>query len=430
MLLNSVQGEMALRVLVIGSGAREHALVWALARSGERPELFATPGNPGIWELARPLEIPPQEHRELARFCRLERIRLVVVGPEQPLSEGIADVLRDAGSAVFGPSKAAAQLEASKAFAKGFMERYGIPTARYRVFTRRDAEAARRYVGAHPLPVVLKASGLAAGKGVTVATTRQEALESLEALLEGAFGEAAETFVVEEFLAGEELSVLALCDGERFCLLPPARDYKRALEGDRGKNTGGMGAYAPVPIPEQLRQRIQQRIIAPALQGMAREGTPFVGCLYAGLMLVGEEPYVLEFNVRFGDPEAQVVLPSVEVDWLELLGSAAEGRLRAGELQATRSACCVVLASQGYPDAPQTGARISGVDAAAAMPDVLVFHAGTRFENGALWSAGGRVLSVVGLGQTLQQARQRAYEAVERIAFEGMMYRRDIAAQR
>ncbi len=420
---------MALRVLVIGSGAREHALVWALARSDERPELFATPGNPGIWELARPLEIPPQERRELARFCRLERIRLVVVGPEQPLSEGIADVLREAGSAVFGPSKAAAQLEASKAFAKGFMERYGIPTARYRVFTRRDAEAARRYVEAHPLPVVLKASGLAAGKGVTVATTRQEALESLEALLEGAFGEAAETFVVEEFLAGEELSVLALCDGERFCVLPPARDYKRALEGDQGKNTGGMGAYAPVPIPVHLRQKIQQRIIAPTVQGMAREGTPFVGCLYAGLMLVDGEPYVLEFNVRFGDPEAQVVLPSTQVDWLELLGSAAEGRLRAGELQATRSACCVVLASQGYPDAPQTGARISGVETAAAMPEVLVFHAGTRFENGALWSAGGRVLSVVGLGQTLPQARQRAYDAVECITFEGKMYRRDIAAQ-
>jgi phosphoribosylamine--glycine ligase len=418
-----------MRVLVIGSGGREHALTWALRHSAERPELFVLPGNPGMWELAQPVEIPLQEFREIARFCVLERVKLVVVGPEQPLSEGIADVLRDSGIAVFGPSAAAAQLEASKAYAKAFMERYGIPTAPYRVFSTRQRTEALRYVEAHPLPVVLKASGLAAGKGVTIASTREEALQTLEALFEGAFGEAGMTVVVEDYLEGEELSVLAICDGSDYLVLAPARDYKRAGEGDRGKNTGGMGSYAPVPwVSAELMEQIERRILRPTLEGMRREGTPFVGCLYAGLMIVKGEPFVLEFNVRFGDPEAQVVLPVAEADWMTLLGSAAVGRLARGALRqrARQYACCVVLTSAGYPEQYRTGFRITGLEEAQKQ-GVLLFHAGTRWEDGALWTAGGRVLNVVALAPSLEEARQRCYAAVECIQFEGKTYRRDIA---
>jgi phosphoribosylamine--glycine ligase len=383
-----------------------------------------------MWELAQPVEIPPTEHREIARFCVLERVRLVVVGPEQPLSEGIADRLREQGVPVFGPSQAAAQLESSKAFAKDFMRRHGIPTAGYRVFQSSEREAARQYVAAHRLPVVLKASGLAAGKGVTVAQTHEEALQVLEALFEGALGEAGTTVVVEEYLAGEELSVLAVCDGSEYVLLAPARDYKRALEGDRGKNTGGMGAYAPVPwVTPALLRHIEERIIRPVLRGLREAGTPFVGCLYAGLMVVDGQPYVLEFNVRFGDPEAQVVLPVADADWLGLLGSAAIGRLASGALRkaAMQYACCVVLTSAGYPEAYRTGFRITGIEEARQL-GVLVFHAGTRWENGALWTAGGRVLNVVATAPTLEEARQRCYMAAELIQFEGKTYRRDIAA--
>lgn len=419
-----------MRVLVLGSGGREHALTWALAQSPERPELFVLPGNPGMWELAQPVDISLSEHRELARFCVLERIRLVVVGPEQPLSQGIADVLREAGVVVFGPSRAAAQLEASKAFAKEFMSRSGIPTARYRVFTVEEQHGALRYLEEHPLPVVLKASGLAAGKGVTVAQTREEAFQALTALFEGAFGEAGSVVVIEEYLAGEELSVLAICDGSRYVLLAPARDYKRALEGDRGKNTGGMGAYAPVPwATAALLERIEQRIIRPTLRGMHAAGTPFVGCLYVGLMVVRGEPYVLEFNVRFGDPEAQVVLPVADADWLVLLGTAASGRLAQSALRqsARQSACCVVLASAGYPETYRTGFVITGVEAAREQ-GVLIFHAGTAWEDGVLRTAGGRVLNLVGVAPTLAEARRRCYAAAERIHFEGKTYRRDIAA--
>lgn len=419
-----------MRVLVIGSGGREHALTWALVHSPERPRLFAAPGNPGIWEIAEPVDIPVAEHREIARFCVAERIRLVVVGPEDPLSRGIADVLRESGIAVFGPSREAAQLEASKAFAKRFMEEHGIPTARYRVFSVREREAALRCVESHPLPLVIKASGLAAGKGVTVAQRREEALGALERLFGGALGQAGETVVVEEYLAGEELSVLAICDGSEYVLTAPACDYKRALEGDRGKNTGGMGAYAPVPwVGPSVLERIQARILRPTLRALQQLGTPFVGCLYAGLMLVGDEPYVLEFNVRFGDPEAQVVLPIAEADWLTLLGSAAVGKLARGALRtaARQHGCCVVLASAGYPDAYRTGFQITGLEAAAEH-GVLLFHAGTRWENGALWTAGGRVLHVVAVAPTLEEARQRCYAAAECIQFEGKTYRRDIAA--
>lgn len=418
-----------MRVLIIGSGGREHALAWALIRSPERPRLFVAPGNPGIWEIAEPVDIPVADQREIVRFCTAERIRLVVVGPEEPLSQGIADVLRDNGIAVFGPSRKAAQLEASKAFAKRFMEDNGIPTAQYRVFSAAEREAALRYVENHPLPLVIKASGLAAGKGVTVAQTREEALAALEGLFGGVLGQAGETVVVEEYLAGEELSILALCDGAEYVVLAPARDYKRALEGDRGKNTGGMGAYAPVPwVGPSLLERIHHRILQPTIQALQRYGTPFVGCLYAGLMIVGDEPYVLEFNVRFGDPEAQVVLPIAEADWLTLLGSAAVGRLARSALRAPsrQHACCVVLASAGYPEAYRTGFRITGVEE-AMQHGVLLFHAGTRWENGALWTAGGRVLHVVAVAPTLEEARQRCYAAAECIQFEGKTYRRDIA---
>lgn len=418
-----------MRVLVLGSGGREHALTWAFVHSPERPHVFVLPGNPGMWEIADPVEIPISEHREIARFCVAERIRLVVVGPEEPLSRGIGDVLREHGVLVFGPSREAAQLEASKAFAKRFMEEHGIPTARYRVFSVEEQDKAWQYVETHPLPVVLKASGLAAGKGVTVAQSREEAFAALQALFQGAFGEAGQTVVIEEFLTGEEVSILAICDGSDYVVLAPARDYKRALEGERGKNTGGMGAYAPVPwVTPSLLQRIQTRILHPTLRALADRRMPFVGCLYVGLMIVNGEPFVLEFNVRFGDPEAQVVIPVAEADWLALLGSAAMGKLARGALRTVSQgyACCVVLASDGYPGAYRTGFRITGIEQ-AVQQGVLVFHAGTRWEDGALWTAGGRVLNVVAVAPTLEEARQRCYAAAESIQFEGKMYRRDIA---
>jgi phosphoribosylamine---glycine ligase len=397
----------------VGGGGREHALVRALNRSPQRPEVLCSPGNPGIARDAR-----------LVRIVEPAAVDLVVVGPEAPLVDGLADACAKVGSPCFGPTAAAARLEGSKAFAKEVMAAAGVPTARHAVVrTVEDGLAA-----IEGYPAVLKADGLAAGKGVVIAQDEAEAREALEAMLvERRFGD--HPVVVEEFLEGPELSLLALCDGETALPLAPARDFKRIGEGDTGPNTGGMGSYSPVPeVDDALVERIRAEVHQPVVDELARRGTPFHGVLYAGLMLCADGPRVLEFNVRFGDPEAQAVLPRLRADVLDLLERATRpGGLAGAALDwDERAAVTVVLASRGYPSAPETGDPITGLD--RVPEDVEVTHAGTAERDGALVTAGGRVLAVTALGDGTQAARERAYAAADVIAFEGRQYRRDIAA--
>jgi len=398
-----------MNVLVVGSGGREHALAWALSRDPAVGEVRATPGNPGIATLARCHPVRPEDGDGLLALCREHEIDLVVVGPEAPLVAGLGDTLRRGGVAVFGPSAAAAQIEGSKGFAKDVLLAAGVPTA-----ARLDGPNA---------PCVVKADGLAAGKGVFVCRTQAEADEAWARA--GALGD---DVVVEELLEGEELSVFALADGARAVPLPAARDAKRLLDGDEGPNTGGMGAFAPVPGVETGEVAgLVERIHEPVLAELARRGTPFVGLLYAGLMLTESGPRVLEFNCRFGDPETQAILPLVAGDFAEPLARAARGDLGSTAVETTGdTAVTVVLASPGYPDAPQTGTRIVGL-AQAEDSGALVFHAGTALLDGELVSAGGRVLSVTALGDDPDEARARAYAAVEAIDFPGSHFRRDIA---
>lgn len=421
-----------MRTLVIGAGGREHAIVRALTVSDSRPEVWAFPGNPGIFEYARktPL-VDPFDGAAIADFCHECSIDLVVIGPEAPLAAGIADVLRLKEIPVFGPSQAAARLESSKWYAKRFMQRYGIPTARWASFTADDADQAREYIEQHPLPIVLKADGLAAGKGVVVAASHQEALGAIERLFGGAYGQAGNRVVIEEFLPGEEASVFAICDGNDYVLLAPAQDHKRLYDGDRGPNTGGMGAYAPAPIlrPELL-QTVEKQIVVPTLQGMISENAPFVGCLYVGLMLTDGTPSVVEYNVRFGDPETQSVLEVFRGDFARLLYSAARGRMERSAIQTVAEgySCTVVLASKGYPGMVQTGFPISGID--QAQQHARIYHAGTALdEHGRLITAGGRVLNVTSHAKTLAGAIEQCYRAIAAIRFEGMFYRTDIGAR-
>ncbi len=415
-----------MRVLVVGGGGREHALCHALARSPRLTELLCAPGNAGTAGLAENVPVAATDRRGLIQLCADRAVDLVVVGPEAPLVEGLADELRAEGVATVGPSAAAARLEGSKAFANAFMARHGIPTAASRTFTEfAEAEA---HVVAGSFPLVLKADGLAAGKGVVIAETAAEARAALrEMMQEGAFGRAGRTVVVEEFMAGEEASVFALSDGRDFVLLPPAQDHKRLGEGDVGPNTGGMGAYAPAPAvtPAVLRE-VEDAVVRPALRGMASEGMPYKGVLYVGLMLTAAGPRVVEFNCRFGDPEAQVLLPLLDTDALELFEALAHERLGATEVRHREgAAACVVLASEGYPGSYPKGRPIQGLD--AVPDDAPVFHAGTaRNDADEVVTAGGRVLGVTGLGSDLQAALDRAYAAADAIRFEGMQLRRDI----
>jgi phosphoribosylamine--glycine ligase len=415
-----------MKLLVIGAGGREHALAWKLAQSPRVQKVFVAPGNGGTATEAGVENVPLSGTAQLIDFCRREHIYLTVVGPEAPLAEGIVDAFRDAGLKIFGPLRAAAQLESSKDFAKRFMVRHGLPTARHRSFE--DAAQAKAYVAEQGAPIVIKADGLAAGKGVVVAATRDEANAAIDAMLsERRFGAAGARVVIEEFLAGEEASFIVMCDGTHVLPLATSQDHKRLRDGDTGPNTGGMGAYSPAPIvTPKIHARVMREIILPAVQGMILDGHPYVGFLYAGLMIdAAGNPKTLEFNCRLGDPETQPILLRLKSDLLELIERALEGRLEAAEAEwDRRCALGVVLAAANYPDEPRKGDRIEGLPLPAA--DCRVFHAGTRLEGGALLTNGGRVLCVTALGDSLRMARSRAYEAIERVRFDGMQYRKDI----
>jgi len=420
-----------MRVLVVGSGAREHALCWSLAASPLVKTVRCAPGNAGIARDAELVPIAAEAIDELVGYARAERVDLVVVGPERPLVLGLVDRLAEAGVRAVGPSAAAARLEGSKAFAKALCARHGIPTAAFRVFEAGEQAAARAFIEEHGAPVVVKADGLAAGKGVTVAATVEEAVAAVEAAFGGAFGEAGARVVIEEFLEGEEASLFALCDGRDALLLGTAQDHKRAFDGDRGPNTGGMGACSPAPpLTPAMVERVMAEIVRPTLAAMAAEGTPFRGILFAGLMIGVDGPKLVEFNVRMGDPECQVVLPRLMTDLGQLLLGAADGML--GRMSARlypTHALGVVLATRGYPGPVQRGSELRGLEAAEATEGVLLFHAATRREDGRWLADGGRVLTVVGTGTSLAKARQRAYAAVDRIDWPEGYCRRDIGAR-
>ncbi len=417
-----------MRFLVVGGGGREHALAWRIAHSPGVEEVCCAPGNPGIAQVARCLAVSVDDTAGLVEVARDRRVDLVVVGPEAPLCAGLADVLRANGIAVFGPGQAAARLEGSKSFAKQFMNRHAVPTAAFSVHGGlASAEAALR--ARAPGPVVLKADGLAAGKGVRVCDDLDEAIVAARELMGGAFGAAGETLLIEDRLVGEEVSVHVLCDGDRIIPLDPAQDHKRLGDGDQGPNTGGMGAYTPAPVIDAaLARQILESITLPTIRGMRAEGTPFSGVLFIGLMITESGPMVLEYNVRFGDPETEAMMMRLEGDFAGALLGAARGDLSATDLRsAGGAALCVVLAAQGYPGSARRGDPIEGLDRAAASPDVMVFHAGTALDSsGRVVTAGGRVLAVTARGATVGAAAARAYQAAGEIRFEGRQMRSDI----
>ncbi len=417
-----------MKVLLIGGGGREHAIAHQLTRSPLLDHLYVAPGNGGTARLTKCENIPIEVGQidALVRFAQEHHIDLAVVGPEAPLVAGVVDAFQAAGLRIFGPTRAAARLEGSKVFAKQFMQRWKIPTARAEIFD--DFDEAMRYLRTLDRPPVVKADGLAAGKGVIVPSTPEAAAAAVRSmLLERKFGDAGATILLEERLYGAEVSVLAFCDGQRYALLPTAQDHKRLLDHDRGPNTGGMGAFSPSPrVTPELLQKIERTVIQPTLAGMAAEGHPYVGVLYAGLMLTAKGPRVLEFNCRLGDPETQAVLPLLESDLIDALQACIDGRLEPRQLRWRPEACAtVVMASEGYPDNYRTGLEIFGVEEAEAL-GCTVYLAGARLQNGRLFTAGGRVLAVTATGPTVPQAAQRAYAGVERIRFVGAHYRRDI----
>jgi phosphoribosylamine--glycine ligase len=419
-----------MRVLVVGGGGREHALAWKLARSPRVTALYAAPGNPGIAEVAECVPVRADALDELVALVERERIDLTVVGPEVPLILGLADRLAARGRPVFGPTRLAAELEGSKVFAKRFFARHGIPTARFETFA--EAGAARDFVRALGGRAVVKADGFAAGKGAVVCDDVAAADRAIGDMLERrVFGEAGARVVVEERLEGEELSFFVLTDGERVCPLAAAQDHKAAFDGDRGPNTGGMGAYSPAPVlDDALTRRILDTVIRPTVRGMATEGRPYRGVLFAGLMLTAEGPKLLEYNARFGDPECQVLLARLADDLVPVCQAVAEGRGLPDALAwRAEAAVCVVLASGGYPGSYKTGYPIAGLEAAAARPGVTLFHAGTAREDGRLVTGGGRVLGVTALGAGVPEAIAAAYAAVADVGFEGMHYRRDIGGR-
>jgi phosphoribosylamine--glycine ligase len=415
-----------MNVLLLGSGGREHALAWALAASPILSRLYCAPGNAGIAEAAKCVALDINDHAAVVRFCKDNRIDLVVVGPEAPLVAGIADDLAAHRIKVFGPSKAAAQLEGSKGFAKDLCRACKIPTASYQRF--KDAAAAKRYAAAQKLPIVIKADGLAAGKGVIIAETQGAAAAAIDACFGGAFGAAGAELVMEEFLEGEEASFFALVDGNDVLPLAAAQDHKRAFDGDRGPNTGGMGAYSPAPVmTPAMTECVLREIVRPTVTGMASRGTPYKGVLFAGLMITSDGPKLIEFNVRFGDPECQVLMLRLKSDLLPALLATCDGVLRNFDLRwHDDAALTVVMAARGYPGAPETGTEVKGLEAAARVPGVEIFHAGTRRDGDRILASGGRVLNVTARGKTVGEAQRRAYEAVRLIDWPGGFCRTDI----
>ena len=418
-----------MKILVVGGGAREHAFAWKLASERNSNDILCAPGNPGIASIARCLPADPAVPSEFVAIARREQVELTVVGPEVPLSRGIVDLFAANDLAIVGPTAHAAALESSKAFAKDFMARHGVPTAGFRVCESADAALSAIARGEFDYPVVIKADGLAAGKGVVIAEDRAQADATIrDIMVDRRFGASGERVVLEEFLSGQEASYFVLADGTDFMPLSSAQDHKRIFDDDRGPNTGGMGAFAPSPLmTPPVEAQVIEQIVRPVLEGMQREGHPYRGFLYVGLMLTADGPKVIEFNVRFGDPEAQVILPMLDEDLSWLLGAAATGALPSRAARVSRDVRVgVVLAAGGYPEHAETGKIVNGLDAAAAVPNALVFHAGTARYDKHIVTAGGRVLTVVGRGATYRDAIDTAYTAASKISFEGMQFRRDI----
>lgn len=420
---------MKYNVLLLGSGGREHALAWGISNSSKLEQLFIAPGNPGTYSLGKNVELNASDFEAVWHFIQKNNIHLTVVGPEQPLVEGLADFLEQKSHSVFGPKKQAAMLEGSKEFAKDFMKRHNIPTAAYEVFGDDEFDKAAEYIKEKGnYPVVLKADGLAGGKGVLIPESEEEALEALKELKEGSLSDAASRLVIEEFMTGEEASVFAICDGDNYKVIGNAQDHKRINEGDTGLNTGGMGAYSPAPIvTKELLEKVEKEIIEPTVSGMNSEGNPYQGILYVGLMITENGPKVVEYNCRFGDPECQVIVPAMKSDLLEVIIACTEGRLEETDIELDDLyRCTVVMVSGGYPQNYEKGKEITGLQ---KVNNGIVFHAGTKLENGKLLTNGGRVLNIVGEGSTLQEAIDNSYAQVEKISFEKSFYRRDIGAK-
>lgn len=417
-----------MKVLVIGSGGREHAIVWKLAQSKHVDKICCSPGNAGISEIAECIDVGTDDFKALVDFVKYEWIDLTIVGPEEPLSRGIVDAFEKEGRRILGPDRKAAQLESSKVFAKEFMKRYGIPSAEYSVFT--SYVHAEDHVRMKGTPIVIKADGLAAGKGVFVADTADDAIDALRLIMkEKAFGDAGSRVVVEECLEGEEASFMAFCDGKTVSPMASSQDHKRIFDGDKGPNTGGMGAYSPAPVvTKEMEAEIMEKVMWPVMRGLKAEGLKYKGILYAGLMIKNNTPYVLEFNCRLGDPETQPVLSRLDTDLVDISYAMLDGKLAEMDIQwKPKSSVCVVLASKGYPGQYEKGKVITGFDKLKDEKDVFVFHAGTTFNNGNIVTSGGRVLGVTALGEDIREAKDRAYKAIENIHFDGMHYRKDIA---
>ena len=419
-----------MKVLLIGSGGREHALVWKVAQSPQVSKIYCAPGNAGISQLARCVNIDLDNIEGLVDFAKKEKIDLTIVGPELTLSKGIVNEFNHKGLKIFGPTKEATEIESSKVFSKHLMKKYNIPTANYQVF--QDRAKAFDYIKQQTFPLAIKADGLAAGKGVFIVKDLVQARDALDALMEKRkFGEAGRQVVIEEFLEGEEVSILAFCDGKTVVPMVSSQDHKKIFDNDQGPNTGGMGAYSPVPFYlDELEERVLEEILKPAVKGLRSEGREYKGVLYAGLILTKEGPKVLEFNARFGDPETQVILPRLKTDLVDILNAVIEGALSKIIIKWEDNATvCVVVASGGYPGRYQKGKDISGLERLAKMEKIIAFHAGTKFQDDKVITSGGRVLGITAWGETISEARERAYKGVKEIYFEDMYYRNDIAAK-